>query len=87
MPPPSTPTAGTTFRAKLLTTHIPFSPFMFGARSCIGQAFTKTEYKVLLMSVVSRFRFEKVEIRGIGKVNPSPVLRPEGGLRVRILKL
>lgn len=69
-----------------------FAAFSHGPRICIGRAFSMLEFKILLIEVVSRFRFCRVEgdermAHEIKLVNPSPMLRPDGGLRVRVEKL
>jgi cytochrome P450 len=54
---------------------------------CIGQEFVRKEFKYLLVAMVSRFRFGKLEGQTISLANPSVVLRPTGGLRVRAFAL
>lgn len=61
--------------------------FLHGPRSCIGQAFAKAEFAVLLAAWVGRFEFElkdiaqmdesKVEIKG------GITARPSGGMWVK----
>ncbi|KAK1996776.1 cytochrome P450 [Colletotrichum falcatum] len=63
-----------------------FATFLVGPRQCIGKVFALLEVKVLLVEMLSNFRFEAAEDPAdIKLVNPSPVLRPQGGLKVRIL--
>jgi len=64
-----------------------WATFFLGPRMCIGQEFVKKEFKYLLACMVSRFRFERFEEKPILLVNPSVVLRPNGGLRVRVFAL
>jgi cytochrome P450 len=64
-----------------------WATFFLGPRRCIGQEFVRKEFKYLLAALVTRFRFEKFEDKPIPLVNPSPVLRPKGGLRVRVFGL
>ncbi|KAK4209399.1 cytochrome P450 4F5 [Rhypophila decipiens] len=66
-----------------------FTAFGHGPRGCIGKAFSMLEFKILLIELVSRFRFARVEgdnrlVSEIEVVNPSPMLRPLGGLRMRV---
>ncbi|KAK0726090.1 cytochrome p450 monooxygenase [Lasiosphaeris hirsuta] len=66
-----------------------FAAFSHGPRICIGRAFSMLEFKVLLIELVSRFRFDGLGRNGrmaheIKLVNPSPMLRPDGGLKVRV---
>ncbi len=67
-----------------------FAAFSHGPRICIGRAFSMLEFKIILIELVSKFRFEAVDPRmahEIKLVNPSPMLRPDGGLRVRVERL
>jgi cytochrome P450 len=65
-----------------------FASFGLGPRVCIGRAMTMLEFKIILVELVSRFDLEAVvpgaTIANIKYLNPSPLLRPEGGLRVRV---
>ncbi|KAK0618896.1 cytochrome P450 3A5 [Immersiella caudata] len=66
-----------------------FAAFSHGPRICIGRTFSMLEFKVLMVEIVRGWRFARVEgdERGAGEiklVNPSPMLRPDGGLRVRV---
>lgn len=64
-----------------------FAAFSHGPRICIGRAFSMLEFKIILIQLVSRFRFEDVDNRKAGEiklVNPSPMLRPDGGIRVKV---
>ena len=48
------------------------------------------ELKVILIELVSKFRFEaigQVETRDIELVSPSALLRPKGGLKVKVSRL
>jgi len=53
-----------------------------GPRGCIGQVFTRLEFKIMLIAVIRRFEFDAIEKGKVTLVNPSVVLRPKGGLRV-----
>ena len=67
-----------------------FAAFMQGPRVCIGKAMTMIELKVILIELVSKFRFEpigQVKAQDIELLNPSALLRPKGGLKVRVSKL
>jgi len=65
-----------------------YTAFSQGARICIGKAMTMLEFKIILIELVSRFEFEAVDKVGEMKlVNPSTLLRPEGGIRVRVRRL
>ncbi|TIC97250.1 Cytochrome P450 72A13 [Colletotrichum higginsianum] len=65
-----------------------FATFLVGPRQCIGKVFALLEIKVLLVEMLSNFKFEAaVDPEDIVLVNPSPVLRPQGGLKVRVSPL
>jgi len=56
--------------------------FSQGPRMCIGRAMALVQFKAILVELVSRFEFE-----GVGEVevlNPNLLLRPRGGLKVRV---
>ncbi|KXX74106.1 Cytochrome P450 4F5 [Madurella mycetomatis] len=67
-----------------------FSAFSHGPRICIGRTLSMLEFKIILIELVSTFDFE-----GIGNtkgsemklINPSPMLRPDGGIRVRVKRV
>jgi len=57
-----------------------------GPRVCIGKAVTMLEFKVILIELVANFDFEALgstKTDEIKLINPSVVLRPDGGLKVR----
>lgn len=60
-----------------------YLPFGDGPRVCIGAQFAMTETKIILASLISRFKFERIA----GK-DPKPVmiltLRPEGGVPLKV---
>ncbi|PKS05911.1 hypothetical protein jhhlp_007742 [Lomentospora prolificans] len=59
-----------------------FAAFFMGPRGCIGQVFTRLEFKIMMIAIFRRFEFDAIEKGEITLVNPSVVLRPKGGLRV-----
>lgn len=62
--------------------------FFFGPRSCMGRVFATLEMKMVLVEVLSKFRFEpEVRQEDIVLVNPCPALRVSGGLKVRVRRL
>lgn len=60
-----------------------FLPFGDGPRVCIGAQFAMIEAQIILSTLISRFRFERIE-----GVDPEPVmvltLRPEGGVQLKV---
>ena len=66
-----------------------FAAFLHGPRQCIGQVFSMLEFKIILIELLSKFKFEATpETEGkVALVNPSPLLRPKGGLHVKISRL
>jgi len=63
-----------------------FAAFSQGPRICIGRAFTFIEFKAIMIEIVSKFKFEKVGEGEVEVVNPSVVLRPRGGLKVKVVR-
>jgi cytochrome P450 len=63
-----------------------FAAFSQGPRICIGRAFTVIEFKAIMIELVSKFRFEKVGEGEIELINPSVLLRPRGGLKVKVVR-
>ena len=67
-----------------------FAAFSHGPRVCIGKAMSILEFKIILIELVSRFEFESLDDRKASEmrlVNPSPMLRPDRGLKVRVRRL
>ena len=62
-----------------------FLPFGDGPRVCIGSQFAIMEAQIILATLVSRYKFER-----IAGVDPDPVmvvtLRPEGGVQLKVTK-
>lgn len=61
--------------------------FLQGPRVCIGRLFGMLEFKTLVIEMISKFRFEAVVKGEIVLVNPGPLLRPKGGLEVKVSRL
>ena len=55
----------------------------------MGKVFTMVEFKIIMIEILSNFSFEPADKSGgeVEVVNPSPVLRPKGGLRVKVRRL
>ncbi|KAK1720254.1 cytochrome P450 [Colletotrichum acutatum] len=65
-----------------------FAAFLAGPRQCIGKVFALIELKVIFMAILSNFKFEAaLDPKDVEFVNPSPVLRPKVGLKVRVRRL
>jgi cytochrome P450 len=67
-----------------------FEPFINGPRICIGKHFALLEMKVMLIEIISKFRFGPLEGLKSGKVevaNPSLTFRPKGGMKVVVERL
>jgi cytochrome P450 len=66
-----------------------FAAFLPGPRQCIGQVFAMLEFKAILIELLSKFRLDATpEMEGdVALVNPSLLLRPKGGLNVKISRL
>ncbi|OIW35435.1 cytochrome P450 [Coniochaeta ligniaria NRRL 30616] len=63
-----------------------WGPFLQGPRGCIGRTLAWLEFKGVVVELVRRFRFERLVEGEVRLVNPSPVLRPRGGLRVKVVR-
>jgi len=59
-----------------------FEAFINGPRMCIGKPFALLEFKVLLVELVRRFKFEGVgeEVVAVSGLTH----KPKGGLRVKV---
>jgi len=64
-----------------------FTAFFHGPRQCIGRVFSIMEFKAILIKMITNFAFEPVPGQSITLINPSALLRPKGGLKVRIRRL
>lgn len=60
---------------------------ILGTRSCIGRKFAETEMKCLLAMLIGKFKFEEVVPGAIVEKETLLVVRPKGGLRLRISSL
>ncbi|KAL1853938.1 hypothetical protein VTK73DRAFT_8869 [Phialemonium thermophilum] len=63
-----------------------FAAFSHGPRICSGRAFTMLEFKAIMVELVSKFRFERIDKSDIQLINPSVLLRPRGGLRMKVVR-
>ncbi|KAI4194199.1 MAG: hypothetical protein LQ346_003737 [Caloplaca aetnensis] len=61
-----------------------FLTFLHGPRSCIGQAFAKAEFAVLLAGLAGRFEMELEDAKREIKIQTGITARPRDGLRVRM---
>lgn len=63
-----------------------YLPFGDGPRICIGAQFAMIEAKIILATLIARYRFERIADR-----DPKPVmvltLRPEGGVPLKVTRL
>ena len=62
-----------------------YFPFGGGPRVCIGNRFAMMEAKLVLASVVQRFRFEPTPETAV-RLFPSVTLRPRSGVKLRIIE-
>ncbi|KAB5546919.1 cytochrome P450 [Coniochaeta sp. 2T2.1] len=63
-----------------------YAAFSQGPRICIGRQFTVLEFKTIIIELVSKFRFEKVGEGEVELINPSVLLRPKGGLKIKVVR-
>lgn len=61
-----------------------FLTFLHGPRSCIGQAFAKAEFAVLVAGLVGRFEMDLEDKEAEMKIQTGVTARPKGGLMVRM---
>ncbi|KAL8727644.1 MAG: hypothetical protein Q9181_005627 [Wetmoreana brouardii] len=66
------------------TSNYAFLTFLHGPRSCIGQAFAKAEFAVLVAGLVGRFEMELENKESEIKIQSGLVARPKGGMKVRM---
>ncbi|KAL8699633.1 MAG: hypothetical protein Q9201_005887 [Fulgogasparrea decipioides] len=66
------------------TSNYAFLTFLHGPRSCIGQAFAKAEFAVLVAGLVGRFKMELEDKETEIKIQTGLVARPKGGMKVRM---
>ena len=64
-----------------------FAAFFQGPRGRIGRVFSMIEFKIILIEMLSKFKFEALGTEKIMLINPSPLLHPSGGLRARVRRL
>ena len=61
-----------------------FSPFSQGPRQCLGRVWSGLEFKMIMIEILSKFSFASMETDEVILINPSPILRPKGGMKVRV---
>lgn len=66
------------------TSNYAFLTFLHGPRSCIGQAFAKAEFAVLVAGLVGRFEMELEDKEAEIKIRTGITARPKDGLRIRM---
>ena len=66
------------------TSNYAFMTFLHGPRSCIGQAFAKSEFNCLLAAFVGSFEFEKVDPDEELIIQGGITTKPKNGMNIRL---
>lgn len=66
------------------TSNYAFLTFLHGPRSCIGQAFAKAEFAVLVAGLAGRFEMELEDKEAEIKIRTGLTIRPRDGMNVRM---
>jgi len=64
-----------------------FAAFSQGPRQCLGRVWSALEFKIILIEILSKFRFAAIGTEDVVLINPSPLLRPKEGMKVKVERL
>lgn len=61
--------------------------FLHGPRSCIGQAFSRSELKCLVAALIIKFKIEMADPSEVVEVGGFVTIKPKNGMRLRLTEL